>query len=268
VHFCGFDSIPSDLGTWALQQEMIARFGHPASDVTAYYGELKGSFSGGTFASMLGFIDAARADRSLARRIAAPYALNPDPAYRGRDGHDVRRISYDRKLGLFTMPFVMAATNARVVRRAHALAGFPWGHDFHYTELASAPGSALGLARTVTTTGGLAAMVGMAASARLRPLLQRRMPKPGEGPSAAERAAGYFKVRIVGEHSDHRLTYLVADHADPGYGSTCKMLGQSALCLAFDALPKRGGSLTPSVAMGAALLSRMRAVGMTFEVAS
>jgi short subunit dehydrogenase-like uncharacterized protein len=270
VHFCGFDSIPSDLGTWALQQEMLARFGVPAAEVTAYYGEMKGTFSGGTFASLLGFVDAAKADRTLARRMAAPYALNPDPEYRGPDRRDVRSIRYDRKMGVFTAPFVMAATNARAVRRGHALAGFPWGHDFHYTELASTPGSASGLARAVATTGGLAAVVGMAASRRLRPLLERKMPKPGEGPSQAEREAGYYKVRLVGHTGAHRLMYVVADRADPGYGSTCKMLGQSALCLAFDTpapAALRAGSLTPSVAMGAALLRRLRAVGMTFEVA-
>lgn len=267
VNFCGFDSIPSDLGTWALQQEMIARFGGPASRVTNYVGKLRGGVSGGTFASMIEFAKAASADPSLARKVAKPYSLNPDPSYRGADGYDVRGLGYDRGLGVLTMPFVMANTNSRAVRRAHALAGFPWGEDFRYTEVASAPASPRGLLRAVVMTGGLGAALLAASSPRLRPLLEKRMPKPGEGPSEEERQRGCFRMKLVGERGGDRLTYLVGDDRDPGYGSTCKMLGQSALCLAFDDLPAKGGLLTPSIAMGAALLRRLRAQGLTFEVA-
>ncbi|MEZ4364633.1 MAG: saccharopine dehydrogenase NADP-binding domain-containing protein [Kofleriaceae bacterium] len=267
VHCCGFDSIPSDLGTWALQQEMIARHGVPATAVTAYYEQLKGAVSGGTVASMLAFAEAARADRSLARRVAAPYTLNPDPAYRGADRGDVRAIAYDRTRKVFTMPFIMANTNARVVRRSHALAGFPWGADFTYTEVASSPGTARGLVRAVTATGGLAAAVLVASSPRLRQLVQRRIPKPGEGPSKEARDAGAFRVRLTGSRGEARVEYVVSDNADPGYGSTSKMLGQATLCLAFDPLPSEGGCLTPSVAMGAALLSRLRKVGLRFAPA-
>lgn len=266
VHFCGFDSIPSDLGTWALQQEMIARCGPPAREVKTYVERLKGGISGGTFASMIEFAKAARADRGLVRRVASPYALNPDPRYRGPDGYDLRGIAYDRTAGVLTMPFVMANTNARAVRRSHALAGFPWGEDFRYSEVSSAPATARGLARALAMTGGLAAAMLLASSARLSPFLERRMPKPGEGPSEAERNAGSFRLRLLGRRNEEELHYIVADDLDPGYGSTCRMLGQSALCLAFDDLPDHAGSLTPSIAMGAALLARLRAVGMTFEV--
>ena len=58
----------------------------------------------------------------------------------------------------------------------------------------------------------------------------------------------------------------VAD-GDPGYASTSKMLGESALCLARDPLASEGGVLTPSVAMGGALLERLRRAGLTFAVA-
>ncbi len=270
VHFCGFDSIPSDLGTWALQQEMIARHGAPASEVTNYVGRIKGALSGGTFASILEVAKAVSGDREVARRIARPYALNPDPAYRGRDGRDVHGISYDRSAGrsggALTLPFLMASTNSRAVRRSHALAGFPWGADFSYTEVATAPASPRGLARALLMTGGMVAGLVAATHPRLRPLLEKRMPKPGEGPSEAERNAGCFTMRLVGRRGEDQLAYRVADQADPGYGSTCKMLGQSALCLAFDDLPERAGSLTPSIAMGAFLLRRLREVGLTFEV--
>lgn len=264
VHCCGFDSIPSDLGTWALQQEMIVRTGAPARSVTTYVRRLKGGMSGGTVASILAFLEAS-SDRELMRRVAAPYALNPDPSYRGADGRDARGISYDRSIGALTMPFLMAPTNARIVRRSHALAGFPWGHDFRYAEVATAPPSLSGAARALAITGGMGALLLAGSRPGLRRLVARRLPKPGEGPSAAERERGAFELELVGEREGHTLRFAVSDNADPGYGSTSKMLAQAALCLAQDPRSGPGGSLTPSTAMAAPLLHRLRAVGLRFE---
>ncbi|MCA9519304.1 MAG: saccharopine dehydrogenase NADP-binding domain-containing protein, partial [Myxococcales bacterium] len=50
VHACGFDSIPSDLGTWLAQEAMKARHGRYGDRVTAYYGAQRGGVSGGTLA--------------------------------------------------------------------------------------------------------------------------------------------------------------------------------------------------------------------------
>ena len=44
------------------------------------------------------------------------------------------------------------------------------------------------------------------------------------------------------------------------------MLAESALCLAHDELPERAGQLTPAVAMGDALIARLRAAGIGFSV--
>lgn len=267
VHACGFDSIPSDLGTWATQQEFIARFGHPASSVTALFGEARGQISGGTAASAFGIAEA-MADRDVRRIVANPYGLDPDPDAPRPPAPDIRKIGWDRRLGLFTAPFVMAKTNSRVVRRAHALAGFPWGHDFVYREAMSAPGTARGLAwalRARATASGLAFAL---RRPKLRAILQARAPKPGEGPDQGMRERGHWKFRFVAENQGNpveRLIYTVADpHGDPGYASTSKMLGEAAMCLAFDPLSSSGGVLTPSVAMGAALVARLRSAGLTF----
>lgn len=265
VHCCGFDSIPSDLGTWALQQEMIERTGAPARSVTTYVRRLKGGMSGGTVASILAFLDAA-SDRALVRRIAAPYSLNPDPGYRGPDRRDARGIAYDRRIGALTLPFLMAPTNSRIVRRSHALAGFPWGHDFRYSELATAPLSLSGAARAVAITGGMGALLLAGSQPALRRLLAKRLPQPGQGPTADERAHGSFELELVGEGAGHTLRFVVSDQADPGYGSTSKMLAQAALCLAQEPRQGPGGSLTPSTAMAEPLLRRLRAAGLRFAV--
>jgi short subunit dehydrogenase-like uncharacterized protein len=101
----------------------------------------------------------------------------------------------------------------------------------------------------------------------LRSRVEKKLPAPGEGPTAEERARGYFVLRVAGEANGDRMVVKVSDRADPGYGSTSKMLSQAALCLAQDDLPTAGGVLTPSTAMGYRLIERLRDAGLTFEVA-
>jgi short subunit dehydrogenase-like uncharacterized protein len=132
----------------------------------------------------------------------------------------------------------------------------------------STPGNARGLAMAVGVTVGLGALAAIMKRPRLRAILAARAPKPGEGPSAAARERGHWKTRFVAVHDDERLIYLAGDpHGDPGYRSTSKMLGEAALCLAYDDLPPGAGALTPSTAMGAALLARLRAAGLVFTPA-
>lgn len=261
VHACGFDSIPSDLGTWAAQQAHIDRHGHPAHAITAAYGPVKGGMSGGTAAS--GFTLAeAMSDPAVRRVLRNPYALDPEPEAPHPPAPDNKRPGWDARLGMFIVPFFMADTNSPVVRRSHALAGYPWGKDFTYREVMSTPGTARGLVMAATITAGLAGLAAAMKRPRLRGLLEKRAPKSGEGPDAETRAAGHWKVQFV---ADDRPFYVAGDPAgDPGYASTTKMLGESALCLTFDALGSPGGVLTPSTAMGGALVDRLRRAGLTF----
>jgi short subunit dehydrogenase-like uncharacterized protein len=104
---------------------------------------------------------------------------------------------------------------------------------------------------------------------RTRPWFDRLAPKPGEGPSEAARAAGWFRMdtRTTTE-SGRRYLAVVAAQGDPGYAATAVMLAESALCLALDGdrLPPAAGVLTPAVAMGGALVDRLRARGLTLTV--
>ncbi|MDG4865131.1 saccharopine dehydrogenase, partial [Streptomyces sp. T-3] len=89
--------------------------------------------------------------------------------------------------------------------------------------------------------------------------------KPGEGPSEARRAKSWFSVRFVGEGGGRRV-YTEVSGGDPGYGETAKMFAESALCLAFDELPETSGQVTTAVAMGDALINRLREAGIRFRV--
>ena len=264
VHTCGFDSIPSDLGCWVTQQEFKQRFGRYAKKVTAYYGEQSGGMSGGTVASGFAIAEAMK-DPQVRRVLRNPHGLDPDPEV-PRPNEDDRIVGWEPKLKMFFAPFIMAATNTRVVRRGHALAGFPWGQDFVYREVMSTPGNARGavMAGAITTVLG-----GLSFAMRkpwLREKLRERAPKPGEGPSDEAREKGHWKVRFLAEDGADHLVYVVADPAgDPGYASTAKMLGESALCLAYDPLESDAGCTTPSVAMDGALLDRLRKAGLVFQ---
>ena len=268
VNSAGYDSIPSDLGTWATQQEFIARYNRPASSVLALYGETSGGLSGGTVASGMSTAKEATENPEVRRILGNPYALDPVTDVERPRVPDERSIGWEPRVGMFTVPFIMAPYNTRIVRRGHALAGFPWGADFTYREVMSTPGNAKGLAMAVGFAGGLAAVAFAMKRPLLREQLAKRAPKPGEGPSEETRTHGHWKVRLIAEDKGDRLVYVASDRADPGYGSTAKMLGESALCLALDPLTSQPGLITPSVAMGSFLLDRLRRAGLTFGPAN
>jgi short subunit dehydrogenase-like uncharacterized protein len=266
VHCCGFDSIPSDLGVWMLHDAARAR-GRTLARVDALFGESSGGFSGGTFASLLGVLEEAQRDPAVQRLLDDPYALDPTPHSGGPDGPDARGVSWEPRVGRWTAPFVMAAINTRVVRRSNAVAGHPYGRDFRYAERMTLPAGPWGLPAALAVAGGTA-LTGVATRRpALRRALARWAPKPGEGPTAAQRARGHFRLLLLATLDDgSALRGHVADRRDPGYGSTAVMLSEAALCLARDPLASPGGVLTPAASMGGALLARLRAAGMTWVV--
>jgi short subunit dehydrogenase-like uncharacterized protein len=270
VHFCGFDSIPSDLGVFLLQHEAAARFERPLASVATFVGPMRGGFSGGTVATMAAFVEAAKHDRSLRRVAADPYALNPDGERNGPDGRDDFGVAHDEWIDAWTAPFLMASVNSRVVRRSNALLDYRYGRDFRYREVSRCGAGAKGLVEATATVAALGGLMAGLAAKPSRALLRRFvLPAPGEGPSAESRARGFFRFTLVGRNDAHdELRVRVAGDQDPGYGETAKMLAESALCLALDGaeLEAGGGILTPASCMGMQLVERLRSAGMTLSV--
>jgi short subunit dehydrogenase-like uncharacterized protein len=269
VMSCGFDSIPSDMGLWFLQQRAMQKYGQTCTEATLLVRAMKGGASGGTFASMLNAIEQARQDSNVARILADPYALNPTGARQGPDGADQRGAAYNEAAGVWTAPFVMAVVNTRVVRRSQALQGYPYGKDFRYNEATVAGPGIAGRTKAILMSAVLALF--MMASAfkftRLN-LVRRLLPEPGDGPSRQQRQNGFFNLILLGKLADGtRMRVRIKGDLDPGYGSTSKMLAESAVCLAKDEAFTGGGFWTPSTALGASLMSRLtRNAGLTFDV--
>ena len=265
VHAAGFDSIPFDIGVYALQKAAVERLGGPATRVRTITTRLKGGFSGGTVASMALLFDGIKRDRSILRLMGNPYAL--DPGFRGPDTNDSRAVKFWSTHRAWTAPFIMAGCNTRVVRRSHALLGRPWGEDFSYAEAMGTGRGLSGWIRGQVMRLGLGAFVAIMAIPLTRwAAVGTVLPRPGDGPTEAARQAGYFGARVVGIRGDQQLSLDVIGEGDPGYLATSRMLAQTAVALAKDDLPETYGVLTPGGAMGDALLQRLPRVGIRFEV--
>lgn len=269
VHCCGFDSIPSDLGVWQLEQYALEHFGAPCERVTFHVRVRGGALSGGTLHSMLTLAEQLAGDRRVAKVLADPYSLDPEDVRGVAPSTDRYWPSYDRARHVWTAPFLMAGVNTRIVRRSNALLGHRYGRALRYEERMPTGEGVKGLAGACAVSGALAVSAPAMLLAPVRTLLSRYvLPKPGEGPSAEQRARSSYRIEIHGATADGSVALHahVAGRSDPGYGETAKMITESALCLALDELTSEGGVLTPAAAMAEPLIERLRKAGQTYDV--
>ncbi len=269
VHCCGFDSVPMDIGVWFLQEEAKKRFGHYCKSVTMLVKATKGTASGGTVASLMNLIEESRRDRAVARVLTDPYSLNPEGERQGPDKRDQQSVIYNSDARSWTAPFVMAAVNTKVVRRSHALLGYPYGKDFRYREAVMTGAGAAGWAKGAAMTAALGGLVAGASFSPTRKLLQKFvLPEPGEGPDQELQEKGFFNLIQIGVLADGRkIRSRITGDQDPGYGSTSKMLGECAVCLAKDDIGAGGGIWTPAACMAKPLLTRLQEnAGLSFEI--
>jgi short subunit dehydrogenase-like uncharacterized protein len=271
VHCCGFDSVPSDLGVFVLQELARERFGAPAALVKSVVSAKAGGVSGGTLASMFHAFEQAERDPSVFEVMANPLALCRDGAASQPSVKEPRGAQFDEDLGGWLAPFVMAAVNTRIVHRSSALMGNAYGLEFSYIERIRTGRGVRAALGANAVAGGMLAFQGLLKRPTARRLIQGALPKPGGGPSAAKRAGSYFSVdflgRVVTPTGPRTLRSKFAAKGDPGYGETAKMVAEAALCLALDGgkLAAQGGVLTPASAMGRHLVDRLRGTGFTIE---
>jgi short subunit dehydrogenase-like uncharacterized protein len=269
VPFCGFDSVPSDIGTHLLVQH-FKRLGKSTREVRAFH-RAAGGVNGGTVASMVNMLGST--DR---HQFDDPLLLNPD-ALRNADeaiaNRDPQLPRYDPDLGRWVAPFFMAPINTRVVRRSHALSSqwqTPYGAAFRYQEYWNL-GGPMDFAMAAAAALGMGFMQSMLRLPGAGRLLSAVAPAPGQGPSDATMDNGYFECRLLGIADDATKCWaLVEGDGDPGNRATVKFLCESALALALerDRLPggaARAGLLTPATAFGDVLVERLRRAGVTLE---
>jgi short subunit dehydrogenase-like uncharacterized protein len=269
VHTCGFDSIPSDIGTLLLHEAAQAGDHGDLGETALVVKQIRGGASGGTIDSLRTSVDTVKKDPPSRKILGDPYALSPDRASEPNLGseRDSLKPDHDDHLGGWLAPFVMGSVNSRVVRRSNALQDHAYGREFNYRELMLTGGGPLGLAKAAGIAGGIAGTFAGMATPGARQVLDRVLPDPGEGPSEEKRERGFFNIDIhTTTANGERLRCEIRAPGDPGYKATAVMLGESALCLALDDLPEGGGVLTPATAMGRSLADRLIAAGHEYRV--
>ncbi len=266
VHTCGFDSIPSDMGVYFTQRELQAQMGQPANKIEMRVAGISGGISGGTYASLTKVMEQSYFDKEVYKVLANPYGLNPKGKIEGNDTRDLNSIIYDDVSKSWIGPFIMAGINTKVVRRSNALSGYVYGKDFRYDEATICGKGLKGRIKGYLMAIPLLMMTAKPKSF-LKKIIDKILPKPGEGPKKEKREKGFYNLKFYATLKDgSRVLVKVTGDMDPGYGSTSKMLGEAAVCLAKDNLSNISGVLTPSIAMGDFLLKRLEnRAGLTFS---
>jgi short subunit dehydrogenase-like uncharacterized protein len=254
VFSCGFDSLPFELGVLFAQQAAKKSFGAPVARVKGRVRDMRGTFSGGTYASIKATFSAAAKDLSLVAMLKNPFVLTP--GFEGPKQPPGNKPLFDEDMKMWTAPFVMSTINTRSVHRSNLLMGFPYGRDFVYDEMVLTGAGEKGEAN---------AKLVMAANNKMS---GSDGPKPGEGPSKEERDSGSYDLLFVALAPDGRQARIaVRGNRDPGYGSTSKMIAECAVCLLRDAPEVPGGIWTPGAAMGDRVIKRLvDNAGLTFQV--
>ncbi|CAO3656667.1 unnamed protein product [Mucor hiemalis] len=273
VPTCGFDSVPSDLGVYMLSEHMHTKHGLDLADVKMSLTKVRGGVSGGTIQSSIAIM----AESGLSpKELSNPYLL---ATRTGVDKASLPTLRRDHDFGgKWQAYFMMAAVNEKVVHRSASIwadRGHNYGNLFTYKETMTFP-----FLPAFLLTSFLYTVIPLAALLFKVPFIYEKtknlLPSSGDGPDAEKRAKGMFDIEIVGTAENEpyddalRARATVKGFRDPGYGDTCRMVAESALCIvkSLNELPgKEGGILTPATAFGHVLLERLRHNGgMVFEV--
>ena len=252
VFSCGFDSVPFDLGVHFLQQAAKDKFAAPMSRVKGRVRSMNGTFSGGTLASFKATMAAAAKDPQLVNVLMNPFSLTGD--FNGPEQPHGMAPIYEDDLQSWSAPFVMATINTKNIHRSNFLMNHQYGEDFSYDEMMlTGPGdNGEAMAKAIAEDKSMA----------------NDPKKPGEGPSKEERENGFYDVLFVGSNDNgNSLMASVKGDKDPGYGSTCKMISESAVCLLKNPQAASGGVWTPASALGGLLIDRLQEnAGLTFNL--
>ena len=252
VFSCGFDSIPFDLGVYFVQQAAKDKFGKPAQHVRGRVKAMNGEFSGGTIASLGATMATLKKKPELIKVLANPFSLTE--GFEGPAQLDDSKVLLDEKLNMWVAPFVMAPINTKNIHRSNALLDHQYGEDFCYDEMMIAGEGEEGkqIADAMTSAN---------------PMGGDNVPQPGEGPSKESREQGNYDVLFFADLGEESIEARVTGDMDPGYGSTSKMIAESAICLIQDCSDLPGGIYTPAPAMGDKLIHRLvKKAGLSFDI--
>ena len=252
VFSCGFDSIPFDLGVYFVQKAAKEKFGKPAPHVRGRVKAMNGEFSGGTIASLGATMSTLKEKPELIKVLSNPFSLTE--GFEGPSQLDDSKPLLDEKMNMWLAPFVMAPINTKNIHRSNALFDHAYGEEFCYDEMMIAGEGDEGEQMAKEMSSG-------------NPMGGNNAPQPGEGPSKESREQGNYHLLFFADLEEESIVARVTGNMDPGYGSTSKMIVESALCLVKDCSDLAGGIYTPAPSMGEKLIDRLiKKAGLTFDI--
>ena len=154
---------------------------------------MKGGFSGGTAASLKATLAAAARDPRLVALLTNPFALTP--GFSGPHQPTGLLPEYDKAVGAWVAPFIMAPINTKNVHRTNFLLSEKYGADFVYDEMMVAGLGDLGKAAAE-------------AIAKINPLAGDKG-LPGEGPPRT--ATGHYDILFIANSDDSRRGVVTGD---------------------------------------------------------
>jgi short subunit dehydrogenase-like uncharacterized protein len=189
-------------------------------------------------------MSAAQKDPKLVSLLIDPFALTPE--FKGPEQPRADKTELDPHLNMQVGPFIMASINTKNIHRSNLLQGHAYGADFVYDEMSV-----------------------------IEPAMQSNFDfaqyasrQPGEGPNKDEREAGYYNVLFIGLSADGReIRVAVKGAGDPGYGSTSKIISETAICLLQQGADVAPGFWVPGAALKGKLVERLQMnAGLRFAV--
>jgi short subunit dehydrogenase-like uncharacterized protein len=262
VPFCGFDSVPSDLGVLLLVEHFRRR--DVGTRSVKGFVRATGGIGPGTLASTRALLrnpddfDAMR-DPELLSPSRPSGASEPDPA----------TPVFDPDIATWVGPSPMGPINTRVVRRSAMLAelgGNSYGPGFRYAEFLD-PGGALPMF-AAGAAAWATAVYQLAGATPVGEALFSSWAATAAQPDA--NGSRFFRLRFVGVATDGTRAYAdVAGFGDPATDVTATFVSESALTLAEnDSRAGCVGILTPATALGSRLIDRLRSTGISFRLVS
>lgn len=253
VSMCGFDSLPSDLGTLYTANMIHGRFGERTASVEMF-ATMDGSFSGGTVETGLIMEE----DPVLWAQVQDPYLLGgmPSSGPSALDD-DVSGYGFNEQAGGWTAPFMMGKLNTRIVRWSASLTPHYFTDDFHYQEYMLLPNEKLAKALSRPPPPP---------EKRRQMIEQGQLPKQGQGPSPEKRSKSFFHMKFIGTSESGKQLITSVSGGDPGYTETSKMISEAAVCMVTDkqSMNAMCGVLPPAFAFGNVLITKLQDAGIRF----
>ena len=231
----------------------------------------RGSFSGGTLATILCILDYYSIGEIL--QATKPWAMSP--INKGKVNDTVPLLT--RYLGIRSVPglgtlttSVSGSTDRAIVHRSWGLMneGETYGPKFQFYEYMAVRNKLVGVAVYVSIAIGMAAL----ALSPVRWLLRKLVYAPGQGPSKAETRLEHVEYRAIatadrfGQQSGRAFARMRWNGGM--YHLTGVLLAEAAMVILREETTARnlgGGLLTPAT-LGQPFIERLRQAGLLFEV--